>query len=118
SAPAAGASAPAAAASASVPLGATLLPTLTPGTGTYALQAGQFASQQSAEQLSAGINGQGVTSSVIPTTDERGTSWAVVTVGRFSSPEMALSQRSYLSNKLGLPQYLMPIAVPPPKPSP
>ncbi len=93
-----------------------LLPTLPSATATYALQAGQFASQQDAAQLAAGLTGQGMVSTVILTTDNRGTSWAVVTLGRFNSADEALSQRSYLANKLGLPQYLAPITLPPPKP--
>lgn len=100
----------------SVPMGSILLPTLVPATGTYALQAGQFGSQLAAEELSASINGRGVTSTVIVTTETGTTTWAVVAIGRFGSPAEAWSQRSYYSNKLGLPPNLVPIALPPPKP--
>lgn len=128
SAPAAAASAPAAAASgaaaaasspasaASVPYASLLLPTMPATTATYALQAGQFAARESAEALAASINGRGVTSTVVLTVDERGTSWAVVGIGRFTSPEEALAQQAYLANQLGLPKYAMPIVLPPPPP--
>jgi cell division protein FtsN len=100
----------------SVPMASILLPASPPATGTYALQAGQFASQQAAQQLAASISGQGVSSTVVLTTDDTGTSWAVVALGNFTSPAEALSQRTDLANKLGLPQYLAPIVLPPPKP--
>lgn len=97
-----------------VAFGSLLLPSLPAGTATYALQAGQFASQQAAQDLAAGLSAQGVTSTVIISNDDSGTAWAVVTLGRFGSADEALSQRSYLANKLGLPQYLAPITLPPP----
>ena len=51
--------------------------------------------------------------------DTSGTYWSVVTLGQFDSTDQALSQRLYLSNKLGLPQYLPAILLPPPpKPPP
>lgn len=107
-------SASSSAAASSVSLDSLLLPTLPASTATYALQAGQFASQQAAQDLAAGLSAQGVTSTVIITADDRGTAWAVVTLGRFGSADEARSQRSYLANKLGLPQYLAPITLPPP----
>ncbi|MDP2371765.1 SPOR domain-containing protein [Rhodoferax sp.] len=115
-APASGTASAATASSAAgnVALSSLLLPTLPASTATYALQAGQFASQQAARDLAAGLSAQGVTSTVIVTTDDSGTAWAVVTLGRFGSADEALSQRSYLANKLGLPQYLAPITLPPP----
>jgi hypothetical protein len=124
SAPAASASASASASSVgatptavvSVPMGSILLPTLAPGTGTYALQAGQFGSQLAAQELSASINGRGVTSTVIVTTETGTTTWAIVAIGRFGSAAEAWSQGSYYSNMLGLPPNMVPVLVPPPKP--
>ncbi len=113
SVPTADASAPA-----TVPLSSLLVPAQVPATGTYALQAGQFAVQQAANQLAASISGQGVSSTVILTTDQAGTNWAVVGLGRFASPDEAVAQRAYLANKLGLPQYLPPITLAPAKPAP
>lgn len=113
SAPTTAASAPAA-----VPLSSLLVPSQPPATGSYALQAGQFAVQQAANQLAASIAGQGVTSTVILTTDQSGTNWAVVGLGRFASPDEAVAQRAYLANKLGLPQYLPPISLAPAKAPP
>ena len=114
SAPATAPAAPASAADTSTPMGSTLLPTMPPATASYALQAGQFASSQAAGQLSASLRGQGVTSTVITILDTSGTYWSVVTLGQFDSTDQALSQRLYLSNKLGLPQYLPAILLPPP----
>ncbi len=105
---------PASAADTSTPMGSTLLPTLPPATASYALQAGQFASSQAADQLSASLRGQGMTSTVITIRDINGTYWSVVTLGQFDSADQALSQRLYLSNRLGLPQYLPAILLPPP----
>lgn len=104
----------ASAADASVAMGSTLLPAMPPATASYALQAGQFASSEAAAQLSASLRGQGVTSTVITVRDAGGTYWSVVTLGQFDSSDQALSQRLYLSNKLGLPQYLPAIVLPPP----
>ncbi len=95
-------------------MGSTLLPTMPPATASYALQAAQFASSQAADQLSASLRGQGVTSTVITIRDTSDTYWSVVTLGQFDSTDQALSQRLYLSNKLGLPQYLPAILLPPP----
>ena len=118
SAAAAASAASAPAAPASVPLASLLLPSVPSTTATYALQAGQFAARESADRLSASLSGQGVTSTVVLTVDTRGTAWAIVTLGRFSSAEEADSQRSYLANKLGLANALPIIVLPPPAPGP
>jgi len=102
----------------SVPMGSILLPSASPTTATYALQAGQFASQQAADQLASGLAGQGVPSTVTLVIDSSNTAWAVVSVGRFASADEAMAQRSRIANKLGLSQALSPITLPPPKPSP
>jgi cell division protein FtsN len=120
-APASAASSPASAVAMtptpSVPMGSILLPTLTPTTATYALQAAQFASPQAANQMAAGLNGQGVSSTVTLVIDSTNTAWAVVSVGRFGSADEAVANRSRLANKLGLSQYLSPMALPAPKPA-
>lgn len=116
--PASSAASVATTASPSVPLGSLLLSTLPAATATYALQAGQFASQQTAQQLAAGIQGQGVTATVVLTVDTSSTTWAVVAIGRYPSAEEARSQRNYLANRLGLPQPPPVIVLPPAKPSP
>lgn len=115
--PSAAASAPAAPAS-SVPIASLLLPAVVPEGRSFALQAGQFASQLSAQQLATSLNGQGMTSTVILTHDDLGTHWAVVSLGKFPSAEEAAAQRTYLANKLGLADYLPTLLLPPPPAAP
>lgn len=111
----ASAAAPVAATSSpTIPMASLLLPVAPPPDRRFGLQAGQFASQESANQLAASIAGQGVTSTVIVTQDRVGTTWALVSLGDFPSPEEAAAQRTYLANKLGLPDYLPTLMLPPP----
>lgn len=108
------ASAAAAAASAPLPSASLLLPPMAAASASFALQAAQFSTAQPASQLAASIQTQGVTSTVVLMSEPQGGSWSVVTVGRFGSADEALSQRSYLSLKLGLPPNMGAIALPPP----
>lgn len=104
----------AAAASAPLPSTSLLLPPMAAASVSFALQAAQFSTTQPASQLAASIQTQGVTSTVVLMSEPQGGSWSVVTVGRFGSADEALSQRSYLSLKLGLPPNMGAIALPPP----
>lgn len=99
---------------ASVPAGSLIVTTATISSTSFALQAAQFVTEKLASQLSSSIQMQGVTSTVILMSESNGVSWSVVTVGRFSSAEEALSQRNYLSAKLGLPLNMSVLALPPP----
>jgi cell division protein FtsN len=83
-------------------------------TSSYALQAGQFATDAPAQQLSANIREQGVASTVLQVSVAGADPWSVVTVGQFNSADMALSQRDYLANKLGLPPHMRVMLLPPP----
>jgi cell division protein FtsN len=83
-------------------------------TSNYALQAGQFATDAPAQQLSANIRAQGVASTVLQVSVAGADPWYVVTVGQFNSADMALSQRDYLANKLGLPLHMRVMLLPPP----
>lgn len=111
---AAPASAPAAAASSTLPAASLILPTVATASPSFALQAAQFSTAQPASQLASSIQAQGVTSTVVLMGEPEGGSWSVVTVGRFGSADEALSQRNYLSLKLGLPPNMGTISLPPP----
>ncbi|WP_431095003.1 SPOR domain-containing protein [Polaromonas aquatica] len=111
---AAPASAPAAAASSPLPAASLILPTVAIASPSFALQAAQFSTAQPASQLASSIQAQGVTSTVVLMGEPAGNSWSVVTVGRFGSADEALSQRHYLSLKLGLPPNMGTISLPPP----
>jgi len=113
-APSAGPAPTPAAPASSVPIASLLLPAVVPNGRSFALQAGQFASQLSAQQLATSLHGQGMTSTVILTHDDLGTNWAVVSLGNFPSAEEAAAQRTYLANKLGLSDYLPTLLLPPP----
>lgn len=111
---AAPASAPAVAASSPLPAASLILPTVATASPSFALQAAQFSTAQPASQLASSIQAQGVTSTVVLMGEPEGGSWSVVTVGRFGSADEALSQRNYLSLKLGLPPNMGTISLPPP----
>jgi cell division protein FtsN len=111
---AAPASAPAVAASSPLPAASLILPTVAAASQSFALQAAQFSTAQPASQLAASIQTQGVTSTVVLMSEPESGSWSVVAVGRFSSADEALSQRNYLSLKLGLPPNMGTITLPPP----
>ncbi len=92
-----------------------LFPPINPvANSTYALLVGQFAFAEPARQLSASINGQGVSSTIIQAKDDAQINWAVVTAGKFSSESEARAQRSHIANKLNLSQPLSVILLPPP----
>lgn len=103
-----------------LPAASLLLSTIPAASTTYTLQAAQFSTAQQASQLASSIRAQGVPSAVVLMADPGGTLWSVVTVGQFNSPDEALSQRNYLSTKLGLPPFMRALALPPPpaKPGP
>lgn len=89
------------------------LPVPLPAKGEYALQAGQFAVPEPAEELGKRLQKADVPFEILPVVDKDGQKWSLVAAGKYATPEEARTARMGLAERLGitggLPVILMPV---------
>jgi cell division protein FtsN len=112
------AKAPAAAAAKddSVALESLLLPAPLPVKGKFAIQAGQFADADAADELKREAADLGVKAAVVPVVDTNGQHWFVVAAGSFDSLDDARVACWPISRDLGKSNPLPLMLLPPEKP--
>jgi cell division septation protein DedD len=116
-APAASPAAASASASASAPilLESLQIPNPAPAAGQYALQAGQFASEDAAVALGVNLKQQKLPfDKPIKTVDQGGKIWYLVPIGPYASLDEARQARTQIALKINLGGALPAILLPPP----